>query len=120
MTGKLVAAALAALVVVTPAFADAVKPMKVGKVTWHAAKFIGKDVTLIGYPLELPPATVYVSDEATGKIGPHDLAVTGPGLDRLQLRHKYVLTGAFKKSDQPFSNMSRVVLELSAPPAETK
>lgn len=120
MKRRLMVAALAAMVVAAPAFADSPKPLKVGKVTWHAAKFIGKDVTLIGYPLELPPATVYFSDEATGKIGPHDLAVTGPGLDTVQIGHKYVLTGAFKKADQPFSNTSRVVLELAAPPAEAK
>src|SRR5947209_4623040 len=82
MTQKSLGAALAAmfLAMSTATLADAAKPLKIGKVTFHVAKFIGQDVTLVGYPLELPPATIYFSDEATGKIGPHDLAVTGPGL----------------------------------------
>jgi hypothetical protein len=122
MTKKLLHAALAALLLALPtvALADAAKPLKIGKVTWHAAKYLGKDVTLVGYPLQLPPGTVYFSDEATGKIGPHDLAVTGPGLDTVQIGHKYVLTGTFRKAGQRFSNASQVVLELSQAPVEAK
>lgn len=116
---KLKFAAVALMTALVPAaFAGTVQPLKIGKVTWHAPRFLGKDVTLVGYPLQLPPDTVYFSDEATGKIGPRDLAVTGPGLEALQMGHKYVLTGTFKKADQPFSNASRVVLALSQPPAE--
>lgn len=115
------ALALAAAVLTLPqiALSDA-KPLAIGKVTRHAAKFVGKPVTLVGYPLELPPATVYFSDEATGKIGLHDLAVTGPGLDAVLLGHKYILTGDFKATDAAASNGSKTVLELSQPPAEVK
>ena len=52
---------------------------KVGAVTWHAAKFVGKDVVLEGYVLAKEPGYVLFSDEATGKITAHDLPVTGPG-----------------------------------------
>ena len=122
MTNSLGGAALAAALLFAPgaALADAVKPLKIGKVTWHAAKFLDQPVTLVGYPLELLPATVYFSDEATGKIGPHDLAVTGPGLDAVQLGHKYVLVGTFKKADTAASNGSKLLLELSQVPAEVK
>jgi hypothetical protein len=120
MSKTVIGAALAAIVLASPVavLADTAQPLKIGKVTFHAAKYVGKDVTLVGYPLQLPPGTVYFSDEATGKIGPHDLAVTGPGLDTVQIGHKYVLTGTFKKAGKAFSNASQVVLELSQPPAE--
>ncbi len=121
MTSKLFGAALAAFAIATTAsLADVAKPLKIGKVTRHATKFLDSPVTLVGYPLELPPATVYFSDKAAGRIGPHDLAVTGAGLETLEMGHKYTLQGQFKKAAEAASNGSSLVLELSAPPIETK
>ncbi|MBI2719421.1 MAG: hypothetical protein HY245_14195 [Rhizobiales bacterium] len=96
--------------------ASAAQPLRIGKVTWHAAKFVGKRLTLTGFLLARRDGYVYVSDEATGKIGPHDLAVTGPGLDGTEPARRYVMVGDFLESGLAPDNGSKYHLELAEPP----
>ena len=90
---------------------------KVGAVTWHAAKFVGKDVVLEGYVLAKEPGYVLFSDEATGKITAHDLPVAGPGADTMQMAKRYVIEGIFLDHGLIASNGSPYHLELTALPA---
>ena len=90
---------------------------KVGAVTWHAAKFVGKDVVLEGYVLAKEPGYVLFSDEATGKITAHDLPVAGPGDDTMQTKTKYVIEGVFLDQGLSASNGSPYHLELTDLPA---
>jgi hypothetical protein len=90
---------------------------KVGAVTWHAAKFVGKDVVLEGYVLAKEPGYVLFSDEATGKITAHDLPVAGTGADTMQTKTKYVIEGIFLDHGLSASNGSPYHLELTDLPA---
>ena len=114
-------AALPLLVSVIAAMsAEAAKPLKIGQVTRHPENFIGTKVTLAGYVLAVESAYVYFSDEVSGKIGLHDLAVTGAETPVLIAHHKYVISGTFLDSGFAPDNGSRYHLELSTFPRELK
>ena len=100
------------------ASAEAATPaiQKVGAITWHAAKYASKFITVSGYVLAKDADYVLFSDEPTGKISSHDLPVTGPGVEQLQLTKKYVLTGQFVAGGLHASNGSAYHLELAATP----
>ncbi|OIQ66872.1 hypothetical protein GALL_515550 [mine drainage metagenome] len=89
---------------------------KVGKVTWHPAGYVGKDVAMVGYVLVSKPDYILFSDEAKGAVSRHDLPVTGAGIDTMKHGLKYLLHGRFVKG-QTFANGSPYHLELSALPA---
>jgi len=60
---------------------------------------------------------VLFSDEPTGKVSAHDLPVTGPGIDAMQLSGKYQIEGVFLDHGLAAANGSPYHFELSAPPA---
>ena len=91
---------------------------KVGAITWHAAKFVGQKLQIVGYVLAKGAGYVLFSDEPTGKISAHDLPVIGPGSDQMQLTKKYVVEGQFIAGGFQASNGNPDHLELSAPPRE--
>jgi hypothetical protein len=94
----------------------AASPLRIGAVTWHAAKYAGKDVTLVGYLLALGDGYVYFSDEPRGRVGPRDLPVTGAGLDGLKVGRRYVITGYLATTGLAAANGNPLHLELAAPP----
>ena len=67
----------------------------IGTVTWHAAKFLGKSLVLTGYVLARGPGYLLFSDEPSGSVSRHDLPVEGAGIDSLEPKTKYVITGRF-------------------------
>ena len=105
----------------TTAFAATVQPSqpamyKVGQITWHAQRFVDRDVIVSGYLLKREKGYVIVSDEARGGITVHDLPVSGPGIDQMQPMAKYVMRGRFLDHGIDASNGNRYHLELSAAP----
>ena len=114
------AASVLAIVLGVHAGAAAGVVHKVGAVTWHAAKFVGKDVVLEGYVLARGPGYVLFSDEATGKITVHDLPVSGPGVDTMGMAKKYVIEGVFLDRGLAAGNGSPYHLELTTAPNEAK
>ena len=88
---------------------------KVGRVTWHAATYEGKDVAVKGYLLVSGNGYVLFSDEAGGDVSAHDLPVTGPGFDTMEKGKKYLLHGKFVKGTA-FANGSLFHLELAVAP----
>jgi len=108
-----------ALVAVPCSKADTVGvALKVGAVTWHAAKFVGKDVVLKGYVLAKEPRYILFSDEPNGKISIHDLPVGGEGVDTMQPTKRYVIEGVFLDGGFAAANGSVYHLELTAAPVE--
>jgi len=91
---------------------------KVGAVTRHPSEFIGQKVVLEGYALAIEPGYVLLSDEATGKIGAHDLPVTGSGADAMQLTQKYLIEGILLDRGLTPNNGSPYHLELTTAPVE--
>lgn len=89
---------------------------KVGAVTWHAARYAGKEVTVQGYLLRQHKGYVLFSDEPGGKVSAHDLPVTGPGAEQIAAKRKYRLTGRFVKGGLAAANGNPFHLELTAPP----
>lgn len=111
------AASLAAAVAAGPAHATV---HKVGAVTWHAARYAGRNVDLAGYVLVKKPGYVLFSDEPGGRVSAHDLPVIGAGVAALRLHKKYRLRGAFVHGGFKASNGNRYHLELTAPPVALK
>ena len=104
-----------------PTFAAEVTPAdthlrKIGAVTWHPLKFVGKEVTLSGYMLSREKDYVIFSDEPTGRISSHDLPVSGPGTEALQSHKKYKIQGKFLDSGLVATNGNTYHLELTAAP----
>jgi len=93
---------------------------KVGEITWHPKNFVGRNVTVVGYVLAMEKDFVYFSDERTGKITAHDLAVTGLGIERLRPAVKYVLEGNFLDTGLKPRNGSAYHLELTGAPQAAK
>jgi hypothetical protein len=91
-------------------------PLKVGAMTWHPEKFVGKEVTLSGYPLSREKDYVIFSDEPKGRVSSHDLRVSGPGMEALQFHKKYQIQGKFLDSGSVAKNTNRYHLELTAVP----
>jgi len=108
----------------TPFAADAIPAAgaahKIGAVTWHPLKFIGQEITLSGYLLAREKDYVFFSDEPKGKVSAHDLAVSGPGLEALQLQKKYKIQGKFLGGGLTVSSGSTYHLELTAAPTLLK
>lgn len=100
--------------------APAPETLAVGKVTRHAAGYIGKEVHLVGYVLARQPGYAIVSDEATGTLSSFDLPVNGPGSDGLALKGKYLLDGLLLDKGLDASNKSPVHLYLLQPPQAAK
>ena len=93
---------------------------KIGAVTWHPLKFIGREITLSGYLLAREKDYVFFSDEPKGKVSVHDLPVSGPGLEALQLQKKYKIQGKFLDGGLTVSSGSAYHLELTAAPTLLK
>ena len=72
------------------------------------------------YVLAREPGYVLFSDEATGKIGVHDLPVNGPGAEAMLPARKYVIEVVFLDHGLTASNGSPLHLELTTAPAEAK
>lgn len=94
-------------------------PLKVGAVTWHTARYAGKKITLRGYLLRREAGYLIFSDEAGGSLSAHDLPVTGTGLDSVEPRRAYTLSGRLVKGGLAAVNGNPYHLELSAPPVPT-
>ena len=90
-------------------------PLKVGAVSRHASRYVGKQVTIAGYLLARESGYVLVSDEPGGRIGHYDLPVTGDGLATLRPRLRYVFEGRLLDHGLKAINGDPVHLELSAP-----
>lgn len=90
--------------------------LKIGQVTWHPDDFINQNIHAEGYLLTKESGYAVFSDESSGSVTPHDLAVTGPGLDTLKFKQKYVLEGKFVFGGLESINKSPYHLELSNPP----
>ncbi len=93
---------------------------KVGQVTWHAKRFVDREIVVSGYLLKRENGYVIVSDEDRGAISAHDLPVSGPGIDQMQSATKYVMKGKFLDRGLSASNGSPYHLELAAPPEPAK
>ncbi len=93
---------------------------KVGKVTWHPARYVGHAIRLKGYVLVKKTGYVLFSDEATGKVSMHDLPVIGAGVEGMQRGGKYLLEGKFVHGGFKASNGSPYHLELTAPPVAAR
>lgn len=91
---------------------------KVGAVTWHAKAYAAQIVRVRGYVLALADGYLLFSDEPTGAISAHDLPVTGPGIEKMLLKGKYVLEGRFVAGGLTASNGNPYHLELTSPPQE--
>ena len=112
---------MAGLAAATPRAADAgVAIHKVGKVTWHPARYVGHSIRLEGYVLVKEAGYVLFSDEATGKVSMHDLPVIGTGVEQMLQGEKYLLEGKFVHGGFKAMNASPYHLELSAPPQIAK
>jgi hypothetical protein len=113
---------LAAPALATTALAAATQSevYKIGQVTWHAKRFVDHDLVVSGYLLKRESGYVIVSDEARGGISVHDLPVSGPGADQMQMTKRYVMKGKFLDHGLSASNGSPYHLELAAPPEEAK
>lgn len=98
--------------------AAAVVIYNVGAVTWHAKKFTSQTLTIKGYVLAQSSGYLLFSDEPTGKISSHDLPVTGPGIEQMQLAKGYILVGQFVAGGLSASNGNPYHLELTAPPQQ--
>jgi hypothetical protein len=92
--------------------------LKVGAVTRHAAKFIGRDVVLKGYVLAKEPRYILFSDEPNGKTSAYDLPVSGEGAETMQPTKRYVIEGMFLDRGLVAANGSAYHLELTAAPFE--
>lgn len=109
-------ALVAALLAATPALAQAAPVHRVGAVTWHAARYAGKVVTVRGYLLARKTGYILFSDEPDGGISAHDLPVIGAGIGSVKAKTEYRLTGRFVKGGLKASNGNPYHLELSAAP----
>jgi hypothetical protein len=107
------------LLALQPALA-ASAPLKIGAVTRHASRYVGKPVTLAGYLLAQEKGYVLVSDEPGGKAGHYDLPVTGPGVGDLKPKVRYVFEGRLLGKGLVAVNGDPVHLELSTPAVEAK
>jgi hypothetical protein len=67
----------------------------VGNITFHAANFVNKYIKITGYIIARENGYIIFSDEKIDTPNPHDLPVTGSGLDKILPLHKYVLSGQF-------------------------
>jgi hypothetical protein len=92
--------------------------LKVGAVTWHAAKYAAKDVRIMGFVLARDPGYILFSDEPNGSISAHDLPVTGPGITDMMDGKRYLLVGRFVKGGLQATNGNLYHLELTAPPVD--
>ena len=72
---------------------SAPRPLKVGAVSRHASRYVGKQVTVAGHLLARESGYVLVSDEPGGRIGHYDLPVTGEGLAAVRPQVRYVFDG---------------------------
>ena len=89
---------------------------KVGSVTWHAKKFAGQNLLIVGYVLRREAGYVLFSDEPTGAVSAHDLPVAGLGIEQLSITKKYLLSGKFVEGGLAASNGNLYHLELAAAP----
>lgn len=92
----------------------------VGAVTWHAARYAGKTVTMKGYVLRRHKGYVLFSDEPGGTVSAHDLPVSGKGATAMRDRVEYRLTGRFVKGGLTAANGNPYHLVLTAAPAPVK
>ena len=111
---------MAGLAAATPRAAAAVAIHKVGKVTWHPARYVGHSIRLDGYVLVKEAGYVLLSDEATGKVSAHDLPVIGDGVEQMRQGGRYLVEGKFVHGGFKAMNASPYHLELSAPPVAAK
>lgn len=93
---------------------------KVGKVTWHAKKYVGKEITFQGYVLVTGKDYILFSDEASGAVSAHDLPVTGAGVEKLVSNTKYLLKGKLISGGLSASNGNPYHLELTSEPQIAK
>ncbi len=88
----------------------------IGQVTRHASDFAGQEVKVAGYLIKKETNSLIFSDEAMGVISNFDLPVTGPGIDSVQPKQKYILEGKFIQGGLQSSNNNPYHLELSGDP----
>lgn len=91
-------------------------PQSVGSVSWHPARYVSKQVEIRGYVLAVGKGFALMSDEAGGKVSAHDLPVTGPGVDAMKLKGRYLLSGRFVRGHIATANGNPYHLELVSPP----
>ena len=96
----------------TPRFAQPLPTHTVGEITWHAKKYLDKNVRVEGYLLRREGSYGIFSDEMFGAMTPHDLSVVGVGIEHLRLKQKYTLEGLFVASVP--SSTSRTLYRLEA------
>ncbi len=89
---------------------------RIGSVTWHAKRYKDTVLDLVGYPLARRDGYVLFSDEAHGKISAHDLPVTGTGIDRVKLHHRYRIRGKFILGGLKASNGNPYHLQSTSTP----
>ena len=108
--------ALAILVAAATGESAAGTVHKVGAVTWHPKRYVGRVVDLVGYPLARNRGYALFSDEARGKISAHDLPVVGKGVAGLRTHMRYRIRGKFVRGGLHASNGNPYHLELTAAP----
>ena len=116
---RLVAAlAVAAVVVAAAVLPAASAPVvhTVGSVTRHAAKFVGREVTMRGYLLARADGYILFSDEPGGRIGRYDLPVAGDGIDQIAPGQRTIIEGTFLDQGLTALNGNPDHLELTKPP----
>ena len=87
---------------------------RVGAVTRHAGRFVGRHVRLSGYLLARKLGYILFSDEPQGRVSRYDLPVTGRGIEKMQRMKKYLIEGEFLDRGLTASNGNRYHLEMSA------
>jgi len=93
---------------------------RVGDITFHPKKFVGKHVIMRGFLLKQETGYALVSDESGGKIGPRDLPVTGAGLELMKPNTLFIIEGNFLDKGLTASNNNKYHLELTVPPKPDK
>ena len=110
----LVAKTPAAAATPAPGAKKLLKPVRgIGQVSRHTKNFINREVAITGYMLVHQQGYVIFSDEIGGALGYYDLPVTGPGLDALQFKQKYILQGVLKTRGLVASNHNPYHFEAS-------
>lgn len=110
------AASLWSIATVGAPSAQATKPSSVGAVSWHGARYVGATVAIRGYVIAQRGDHVFISDEAGGRLSPHDLPVFGPDVRALVLHQKYLFAGRVERGPEA-GNGLRFRLQETAPAA---
>jgi hypothetical protein len=82
----------------------------------HAAELVNTIIKMSGYMLKREKGYIIISDEKVDIPNPHDLPVTGNGVDLVKSLKKYTFTGKLVYQQLNASNQDPYSLQLITPP----